>query len=252
MHGSLRSLDPFAPWSVPQSLWAELLGYFGSIPFCAAQFGRPVTLNYFAIPPAVRRATPVKTASICDKQSAATKPRSSSRNLDSTPALGLGPLGFFASLPTDHIVDYGRAIVPLEGSVLAPPASSQTPLGRSCTADWPACGGIELVVLALSLFQTFRRADVGLYPQLPQTSVKHVAQRPSFVDRIDFFCQLQLFLGKEQQLLKAQALYRLDPSIVLLPCHLIARQMRVDAKKDLLGLWLLLVVAFTHLFGECR
>ena len=30
------------------------------------------------------------------------------------------------------------------------------------------------------------------------------------------------------------------------------RQVGVDAKKYLLGLWPLWVVVFTHLFGECR
>ena len=41
-------------------------------------------------------------------------------------------------------------------------------------------------------------------------------------------------------------------AVVLLSRHLIAHQVSVDAKKYLLGLYLLLVVVFTYGFGMCR
>src|SRR5258707_15457835 len=41
-------------------------------------------------------------------------------------------------------------------------------------------------------------------------------------------------------------------AVVLLSRHLIAHQVSVDAKKYLLGLYLLLVVVFTFRFGMCR
>src|SRR5258708_38022588 len=41
-------------------------------------------------------------------------------------------------------------------------------------------------------------------------------------------------------------------AVVLLSRHLIAHQVSVDAKKYLLGLYLLLVVVFTYRFGMCR
>jgi len=56
----------------------------------------------------------------------------------------------------------------------------------------------------------------------------------------------------KRQLFRTQALHPLDPAVVNLTCHLIARQVRIDAKKYLLGLYLLLVVVFTYRFGECR
>jgi hypothetical protein len=49
-------------------------------------------------------------------------------------------------------------------------------------------------------------------------------------------------LGKEQLLLEAKALPPLNASVVRLSCHLIARQVGVDAKKYLLGLYPRLVV----------
>jgi hypothetical protein len=44
----------------------------------------------------------------------------------------------------------------------------------------------------------------------------------------------------------------LDPAGIHLARHLIARQVGVDAKKDLLGLLSLWGVGFTYLFGKCR
>jgi hypothetical protein len=54
------------------------------------------------------------------------------------------------------------------------------------------------------------------------------------------------------QRFKAKALHRLDPPVVALPRHLIARQVGVDTKKNLLGLWSFWVVVFLYLFGKCR
>ena len=59
-------------------------------------------------------------------------------------------------------------------------------------------------------------------------------------------------MGKEQQLLKTEVLYRSNGTVVDLPCYLIAPQMRVDTKKNLLGLRSLWAVVVTRLLGECR
>src|SRR6266404_3629883 len=132
--GNHRSPDPVAPYSGPRSLWAELLYYFGPTAFCAEQFECPVTLNWLATLPALPQSTPAKAAPIYRKQWAATRPLSSSRNLGSKPALGLGPQAFYASPPTDHVAGSGLAAVPVRESVLAPLASSPYRLARNYTA----------------------------------------------------------------------------------------------------------------------
>jgi hypothetical protein len=71
-------------------------------------------------------------------------------------------------------------------------------------------------------------------------------------DRVDFFGPPQLLLGKEQQFFELKALYSGYAAVVSLDGHLIAPQVRVDAKKYLLGLAPLWDVVLFDFLGRRR
>ena len=59
-------------------------------------------------------------------------------------------------------------------------------------------------------------------------------------------------MGKEQELFKAKALYRANRTVIDLTRYLIAFKMRIDAKENLLGLFLLWGVVTSRPLGQCR
>ena len=85
------------------------------------------------------------------------------------------------------------------------------------------------------LLSAIGRTDKALDPAALQLSIKHVTQRPSFVDHHYFLGLLKLLFNVKQHFgFAPQVHHCANDGVVDLACHLIAPQVRVHSHYDLL------------------